>query len=315
MSTFAHTTVLREEATRLLAPGPGRCVLDGTLGGGGHSEALLEAGATVIGLDQDPAALAAARTRLARFGDRFTAVHANFRDARAVLDARGIALVDGAIVDLGVSSPQLDEAARGFSFSHAGPLDMRMDPGAGVPLSEWLDGVDARELERVIRDYGEEPQARRVARAVCEAHAAGRLGDTRALAEVVAGAIPRATWPKLVHPATRTFQALRIAVNDELGALNAWLDALPDLVAPGGRACVIAFHSLEDRPVKQRFAELTRGCICPPDMPVCGCGRAAGWRLLTRKPVSAGEDEIAANPRSRSARLRCVERLFSKVSG
>lgn len=304
-----HVTVLRDEATALLAPAPGRTVLDGTLGWGGHSEALLDAGARVVGVDRDPAALQAATGRLARFGDRFTAVQGNFRDARALLDELGLERVDGALVDLGVSSPQLDEAHRGFSFSKAGPLDMRMDPTSGEPLSAWLARVDERELAQVIKEYGEEPFARPVARAVKRAFDEGRLTDTAALAQVVGQAIPRAKWPRAIHPATRTFQALRIAINDELGALDAFLESLPDVIAPGGRAAVISFHSLEDRRVKRAFAKLSTGCICPPDLPVCGCGRQAGWRLLTRQAVSGSDTEVALNPRARSAHLRCVERV------
>jgi 16S rRNA (cytosine1402-N4)-methyltransferase len=309
MTSFRHVTVLRDEAATLLAASTGRRVLDGTLGGGGHSEALLERGATVIGLDQDERALAAARERLAKYGDRFTAVHANFRDARKVLDSLGIDTVDGTMVDLGVSSPQLDEAARGFSFQNAGPLDMRMDTSQGQRLSELLANADVRDLMRILQDYGEEKLARRFAQAIVRAREEGRLTDTKALADVIAEATPAKMWPRGIHPATRSFQGLRIAVNDELGALEAWLAALPSLLGPGGRACAIAFHSLEDRPVKKRFAELTTGCICPPDLPICGCGRTAGWRLVTRKPVKATEAEVAENPRSRSAHLRCVERI------
>lgn len=308
-AAFRHVTVLRDEAAALLAPGSGRLVVDGTLGGGGHSEALLERGATVLGLDRDPAALAAASERLARFGDRFTAVHADFRDVVHVLRERGLSHVDGLLVDLGVSSPQLDEAERGFSFSRPGPLDMRMDPTSGEPLSEWLGHVDEGALADVIRRFGEEPMAGRIARAILRARSEGRLTDTRALSEVIAEAIPRKAWPRAIHPATRTFQALRIAVNDELGALKAWLDALPEVLGDGGRACAISFHSLEDRAVKRRFAELAKGCVCPPDLPVCGCGRSSGWRLLTRGGVVADADAVAANPRARSARLRCVERV------
>jgi 16S rRNA (cytosine1402-N4)-methyltransferase len=309
MNGWAHTTVLKEEAANLLAPAPGRRVLDGTLGGGGHAEALLDRDARVIGLDQDPAALAAARERLARFGDRFVAVHANFRHARRVLDEMGVDRVDGALVDLGVSSPQLDRPERGFSFSGGGPLDMRMDPTQGPTLAERLEAVDEQELADVIRRYGEEPMARRIARAIKRAVAEHRVPETHGLADVISAAIPRAQWPRSIHPATRTFQALRIWVNDEIGALQDWLEALPSIVAVGGRACAIAFHSLEDRPVKRRFQELSKGCICPPGLPVCACGRTAGWRLLTRKAVMASDAEIEANPRSRSARLRCIERM------
>jgi 16S rRNA (cytosine1402-N4)-methyltransferase len=283
--------------------------VDGTLGGGGHSEALLERGAHVVGLDQDPVALQAARVRLARFGDHFVSLQGNFRNVRSLLDSIGLQQVDGALVDLGVSSPQLDVPERGFSFSRPGPLDMRMDPTSGVPLSEWLKTTSEEELTRVLFEYGEEPAARRITKAITRAVEANELENTADLAKVVSEAIPRGAWPKAIHPATRTFQALRIAVNDELGALEAWLDALPSIIAVGGRACTISFHSLEDRPVKQRFAELAKGCICPPDLPVCACGRTPKWRVVTRKPISASDEEIERNPRARSAHLRCIERI------
>ena len=306
---FSHRPVLLRETVELLAPDPGKLFLDGTLGGGGHAAALLEAGARVIGLDQDPRALDAARTRLAKYGDRFVAEHANFRDAAAVLARRGIPEVDGALVDLGVSSAQLDDAGRGFSFQRQGPLDMRMDSTQGTPLAERLAGWDEKELEGILRDLGEERFAKPIARRVLVEARRGALTDTAKLAETVASAIPRRAWPRGIHPATRTFQALRIAVNDELGALSDFLAALPRIVSRGGRAAAIAFHSLEDRMVKQSFARLATGCICPPDLPVCGCGRTAAFRLLTRKAVKASASEESENPRSRSARLRAVERL------
>jgi 16S rRNA (cytosine1402-N4)-methyltransferase len=305
---YAHETVLGTEVAAMLRPGPGRLLLDGTLGGGGHALLFLEAGASVIGLDRDPRAVAAARARLARFGEAFRAARADFRDARNVLDALGIAAVDGALVDLGVSSPQLDEGERGFSFSRPGPLDMRMS-GEGETLEELLRRVDERALARILREYGEEPFARPIARAVKRAVDGGEPLDTARLAEIVAGAIPRRAWPRRIHPATRTFQALRIAVNDELGALAAWLDALPALLAPGGRAAAISFHSLEDRMVKQRFRRLVLACTCPPDLPVCGCGARAGFAAVTRKAVAPSEAEVAKNPRARSAKLRVVEKL------
>jgi 16S rRNA (cytosine1402-N4)-methyltransferase len=292
----------------LLRPEPGRLLLDGTLGGGGHSLLLLERGAHVIGIDKDPRALAAARARLARFGEAFRAVRADFRDAKNVLDALGLAAVDGALVDLGVSSPQLDAAERGFSFSRPGPLDMRMGE-EGEPLRDLLRRIDERELARILREYGEEPFARPIARAVKAAVAADEPLDTASLAEVVAGAIPRKAWPRKIHPATRTFQALRIAVNDELGALAAWLESLPAILAPGGRAAAISFHSLEDRMVKERFRALAQACTCPPDLPVCACGARAEFAPVTRKPVVASEAEVARNPRARSAKLRVVEKL------
>ncbi len=304
---FAHRTVLRREAVQWLAAGPGKLVFDATLGGGGHAEALLEAGARVVGIDQDPAAVEAARSRLA--GRDAVIAQGNFRDARAVLDSLGVGEVDGALVDLGVSSPQLDDPARGFSFREAGPLDMRMDPTRGKPLRERLDEWDEKALARILDSLGEERFARRIARAIHQAHRSDKLADTRQLADLVAGAIPRKAWPREIHPATRTFQALRIAVNDELGALADWLLQLPRIVARGGRAAAISFHSLEDRLVKQGFARLATGCICPPLLPVCACGRTAAWKVLTRKAVQAGEDEVRENPRARSARLRAVERL------
>jgi 16S rRNA (cytosine1402-N4)-methyltransferase len=310
VTEFAHATVLQREVVTLLDPRPGELFLDGTLGGGGHSEALLEKGARVIGTDKDPRALAAARARLARFGEAFRAVRADFRDAEGVLRSLGIEKVDGALVDLGVSSPQLDVAERGFSFSRKGPLDMRMS-GEGETLAELLERADVAELTRILREYGEEPFARPVARAIRKAVEAGgaRSLDTARLAEVVASAIPRKAWPKGIHPATRTFQALRIAVNDELGALAAWLEALPRVLGRGGRAAAISFHSLEDRMVKRSFQSLTRECTCPPGLPVCACGSNPEFRPLTRKAVVASEAEVAANPRARSARLRAVVKV------
>ena len=308
MSEFVHETVLAQEVAALLGPGPGKLLLDGTLGGGGHSERLLAEGARVIAIDRDPRAVAAAEARLARFGEAFRAVRADFRDAKNVLAALGIGGVDGALVDLGVSSPQLDEADRGFSFSRPGPLDMRMGT-EGETLEGLLRRVDERELVRILREYGEEPFARPVARAVKRAVSSGEPLDTARLAEVVAGAIPRRAWPRRIHPATRTFQALRIAVNDELGALAAWLDALPGVLNVGGRAAAISFHSLEDRMVKEKFRALTRACTCPPDLPVCACGARASFAALTRKPIVPSQGEVERNPRARSAKLRGVEKI------
>jgi 16S rRNA (cytosine1402-N4)-methyltransferase len=305
---FFHEPVLATEVVQVLRPEPGKLFLDGTLGGGGHSGLLLAEGARVIALDKDPRALASATARLARFGEAFRAVRADFRDARNVLAALGLGPVDGALVDLGVSSPQLDEAARGFSFSRPGPLDMRMGE-EGETLAGLLRRIDVRELERILRDYGEEPFARPVARAIKAAVDQDQPLDTAGLAEIVAAAIPRRAWPKRIHPATRTFQALRIAVNDELGALAAWLDGLPSLLDAGGRAAAISFHSLEDRMVKERFRALTQACTCPPDLPVCACGARAGFTPVTRKAIKASEEEVARNPRARSARLRAVEKL------
>jgi 16S rRNA (cytosine1402-N4)-methyltransferase len=308
VSEFVHESVLAREVVELLRPEPGKLLVDCTLGGGGHSLLLLEKGARVIGIDKDPRALAAASARLARFGEAFRAVRADFRDAKNVLSALGIQEVDGALADLGVSSPQLDLADRGFSFSRPGPLDMRMGT-EGDTLADLLRRVDERELARILKQYGEEPFARPIARAVKRAVESGEALDTGRLAEIVAGAIPRKAWPRKIHPATRTFQALRIAVNDELGALAAWLESLPAVLAPGGRAAVVSFHSLEDRMVKEKFRALTQACTCPPDLPICACGAKASFAKVTRKAVVASDDEVAANPRARSAKLRVVEKL------
>ena len=305
---FVHEPVLARHVVELLRPGPGMVFLDGTLGGGGHAALFLEAGARVIGMDKDPRALAAASARLARYGEAFRAVRGDFRDARNVLAALRLEGVDGALVDLGVSSPQLDDPSRGFSFREGGPLDMRMGT-EGQTLADLLARIDERELSGILSTYGEEPFARPIARAIKRAVEAGEPLDTARLAELVGGAIPRKAWPKRIHPATRTFQALRIAVNDELGALAAWLESLPQLVRAGGRAGAIAFHSLEDRAVKEKFRALCQACVCPPGMPVCGCGARASFRPVTRKPAMASDAEVARNPRSRSARLRVVERL------
>jgi 16S rRNA (cytosine1402-N4)-methyltransferase len=305
---FVHEPVLARQVVELLRPGPGRLFLDGTLGGGGHAALFLEAGARVIGMDKDPTALAAASARLARYGEAFRAVRGDFRDAPNVLKALGLAGVDGALVDLGVSSPQLDDPTRGFSFRQGGPLDMRMG-SEGQTLADLLARVDERELAGILESYGEEPFARPIARAIKRAVEAGAPLDTAGLAELVGQAIPRKAWPKRIHPATRTFQALRIAVNDELGALAAWLEELPRLVQAGGRAGAIAFHSLEDRAVKERYRALCQACVCPPGMPVCGCGARASFKPVTRKPAVADDAEVERNPRARSARLRVVERL------
>lgn len=300
----AHVTVLANEAVEILAAKEGRTILDGTLGYGGHSERLLKAGARVIGIDRDPTALEASRRRLAPYGARFSALQGNFRDARSLLDTLGVERVDGALVDLGVSSPQLDVPERGFSFRAPGPLDMRMGEDA-ERLSDFLARVSERELRQVIERYGEERWAGPIAKAIKSK--LGELEDTSQLAALVAATIPRGAWPRGIHPATRTFQGLRIAINDELGSLEDWLQSLPALLAPGGRAAAISFHSLEDRMVKRAFAALTQRCSCPPDLPVCGCD-APGWVPLTRRPILAQEEELQANPRARSAKLRAVQR-------
>ncbi|AKQ64397.1 rRNA small subunit methyltransferase H [Myxococcus hansupus] len=298
---FQHQTVLLREAVELLRPADGKVIIDGTLGGGGHSEALLAEGASVVGVDRDPVALAAATARLGG-NPRFQGRAGNFAELLRV--GADLLPVDGVLVDLGVSSPQLDVAERGFSFSKDGPLDMRMGPD-GPTAAELIASTDERELVRMLKDYGEEPFARPIARELKKAL------PTRTLeaAEVVKRAVPRKAWPNRIHVATRTFQALRMAVNGELEALDALLAAIPSLLKVGGRAAVIAFHSLEDRKVKEAFRALAGRCTCPPGLPICVCSGVGDFALVTKKAVAASEAEVEANPRSRSAHLRVVEKL------
>jgi 16S rRNA (cytosine1402-N4)-methyltransferase len=266
-----------------------------------------------VGVDRDPSALAATRARLEPFGDRVSLVHGTFGDLPAILDALGVVPVDGILVDLGVSSPQLDTAERGFSFTREGPLDMRMDPTRGETAGELLRRVSVDELADILRDYGEERYAGRVARAIKEGVKKGALTTTTELAAVVAGAMPRgASQKEKIDPATRTFQALRIAVNRELEQLTQLLRAFPDLLGPGGRMVVIAFHSLEDRLVKERFRELEWTSRLPPDLAAAAGERTEPvTRTLTKKPVTPGPGEIATNPRARSAKLRACEKVTS----
>jgi 16S rRNA (cytosine1402-N4)-methyltransferase len=306
-AAFVHETVLREEAVAVLRPGPGRVLVDGTLGGGGHSELLLERGATVIGVDRDPRALAAAGARLARFGERFRALEGNFADLPRLLEGAlpaGALPVDGVLVDLGVSSPQLDEAGRGFSFQAEGPLDMRMG-ASGPTAADLIRETEEGALADLIYTLGEERFSRPIAREL----KARRPATTLEAVEAVKAAVPRRAWPERIHVATRTFQALRMAVNGELEAVDALMAALPGLLKVGGVAAVISFHSLEDRRVKEAFRTLEGRCTCPPGLPVCGCGSRGDFKVLTRKAVSAAEAELARNPRARSAHLRAVERV------
>src|SRR5262245_8815222 len=297
-----HLPVLLDEAMAWLDPKPGGRYCDATLGAGGHTLAVLERSAPdgrVVGLDRDPDAIAAAGARLQPFGDRVTLVHARFSEARAVLERRAMIPVDGFLVGLGGSSPQLDRAERGCSFRTDGPLDMRMDPTSGETAAELLRRVDEDELTRIIREQGEERHAARVARAIIEARRAGPVETTGKLAAIVARALPRHEHGK--NPATRTFQALRISVNDELGELERFLAVAADCLRPGGRLVVIAFHSLEDRIVKWRLRELAgrSGSRSGPAL----------LKLLTKHVVVPGDEERARNPRARSARLRAAERL------
>jgi len=306
--------VLLEESLDWLSLHPHALVVDGTLGGAGHADAILARSAPdgrLIGLDRDREALAAAASRLARYGERVHLVHASFRDLRAVLAELGIPRVDGVLLDLGVSSHQLDTPTRGFRFgaetAAETPLDMRMDAGAGPDAAELLREASAEEIEDWLRRYADLPGARRLARALVAARERAPLRTAADLVRVIREA--HVGGGRRHNPATLVFQALRIATNDELGALAAGLDAAIDALRPGGRLVVIAYHSAEDRIVKNGLRDAARGCTCPPHVPVCVCGGRVRLRVLTRRPVSASPTEVANNPRSRSARLRAAERV------
>jgi len=309
-----HLPVLVDEVIEMLAPAPGSLHIDATLGAGGHTERILEAASPegrVLGVDADPAAIHRVEVRLrARFGERLVLREGNFRDLATIAPEAGFGAVDGALFDLGLSSYQLADRDRGFGFRAGGPLDMRFDTSRGVPAAELLASLDAAELTALFRRYGEEPKAGRIARAIVDARRTAPITtaeELAALVERVAPPDPRKR--RRIHPATRVFQALRIAVNEELEALQAGLAAALDLLRPGGRLVVLSYHSLEDRIVKRFFQAERRGCICPPQLPVCVCGRNPRLRLVTNPSLTPTAAEIAANPRARSARLRAAERL------
>lgn len=305
----AHVPVLLAETLRLLQPQPGGVFIDATLGAGGHASALLDATAPtgrLLGLDQDTHALQLARARLIEYQDRLVLVHANFRDLKEVAEANGFHQVDGILMDLGLSSMQLDTAERGFAIHHPAPLDMRMDPTRPRSAADLVNELPENELADLIYEYGEEPASRRIARALVNNRP---IHTTDQLAQIVARvAGGKGYWR--IHPATRTFQALRIAVNDELGALQAALPQAVALLRPGGRLAVISFHSLEDRIVKQFMRDEARDCLCPPEQPVCTCHHTATLIPVTKKPVTALPDEIQRNTRARSAKLRVAERIM-----
>jgi 16S rRNA (cytosine1402-N4)-methyltransferase len=306
-----HAPVLPLEVLRAFDPVSGRLVVDCTLGGGGHSELLLEAGARVIGVDQDPEAIAHASKRLARFGDRFRAVCANFAEVGQVLESLGVGLADGFLLDLGVSSHQLDTPERGFSFRFDGPLDMRMSPELPVTAADWVNTASPEQLERMFREYGEEPQARRIALRLVKDRAVRPFRTTLELAEGVERVVPRRGR---THPATQVFQALRIAVNRELEVLERTLALLGGLLSPGGRLAVITFHSLEDRIVKQHFQRCSAPTVDRPEWPMPRRNPECIYRKVTGKPSIAGAVEQRNNARSRSAKLRVVERLPAEAS-
>jgi 16S rRNA (cytosine1402-N4)-methyltransferase len=301
-----HASVLPAEVLQAFAPAHGRLVVDCTLGGGGHAELLLEAGADVVGVDQDPEAIAHATKRLARFGGRFRAVRANFGQVAQVLGGLGVGMVDGFLLDLGVSSHQLDTPERGFSFRFDGPLDMRMNPELPVTAADWVNTASSEQLERMFREYGEEPQARRIAQRLVKDRAVRPFLTTLELAEGVERVVPRRGR---THPATQVFQALRIAVNRELEVLEQTLAVLGGLLSPGGRLAVITFHSLEDRIVKQVFQRCSAATLDRPEWPAPRRNPDCIYRKLTGKPSIAGVEEQRQNSRSRSAKLRVVERL------
>ena len=299
-----HRPVMADETVELLGPVPPGVVVDATFGGGGHARRLLEALSSdhrVFGIDRDPEAVA----RASEEGGRLQVVRGNFADLAGILDEAKVTAPVGVIFDFGVSSHHLDDPARGFSYRHGGPLDMRMDPDQDLTAADLVNDLDVSELITLIREFGEEPMASRIAAAIVKARP---IVDTGRLAEVVASAVPpartRETGRRRLHPARRTFQALRIAVNQELEAVEDGIDQALGVLVPEGRIVAISYHSLEDRIVKRRFATAVSGCVCPPDLPVCGCGASPKFRSLTRGALKPSQNEAAANPRARSARLR-----------
>ena len=308
---FRHEPVLLAEVLQWMNVQPHGVYCDGTLGGGGHSEAILRASggtARLYGIDRDENAIRAATERLKDYPG-FTAIHGNFHDAKALLETAGAGLLDGVLLDLGVSSPQLDNAERGFSYHEDAALDMRMDRSQGITAAELLNTADERELTEIIRDYGEEKWAARIARIICEHRTEKPFETTFDLVHAVDAAIPKAVRRKDDgHPARRTFQAIRIAVNDELKPLEQALKDLIECLKPGGRICVITFHSLEDRIVKRCFKTLENPCICPPKAPICTCGRKPVVKVLAGGAVAPSASETERNTRSRSAKLRVAEK-------
>lgn len=310
MSEFHHVSVLLDECIEGLNIKPDGIYVDGTLGGAGHSYHIAEKLTTgrLIGIDRDPVALKAAGERLSPFADRVTLVHSNFCRMGQVLQELGISGVDGILLDLGVSSPQLDDGSRGFSYMTDAPLDMRMDNGDALSADTVVNTWSYEELKRILYDYGEERYAQAIAAAIVRKREISPIRTTLELVDVIRSAMPPAALREKQHPAKRTFQAIRIAVNDELNSVSKAMDAAIPCLNPGGRLAVITFHSLEDRIVKNAMAAAAKGCICPPEFPVCVCGRKPQVTVLTRKPIVSGEEELERNPRARSAKLRICEK-------
>ncbi len=308
---FSHVPVLLDQCMEQLRVRSDGVYVDGTLGGGGHSCEIcrrLGENGRLYGFDRDGDAIAAAGRRLEPWRDRFTAIHSNYADMKERLEDLGVDAVDGILLDLGVSSYQLDTADRGFSYRFDGPLDMRMDRRQPVTAKDIVNGYSEEELYRVLRDYGEERCARQIARQIVLARQKAPVETTFQLVEIIRRGIPAKARMQGGHPAKKTFQAIRIELNDELGGLRASLDDMIDLLKPGGRICVITFHSLEDRMVKTVFRRREHPCTCPPDFPVCVCGKKPDGRVVTRKPICPSEEETERNPRSKSAKLRVFEK-------
>ena len=311
MSDFFHISVLLRECLDGLAIRPDGIYIDGTLGGAGHSGQIAKRLTTgrLIGIDRDPVALKAAGERLSPYADRVTLVHSNFCRMAEVVKELGLPGVDGILLDLGVSSPQLDEVSRGFSYMADAPLDMRMNGKDALTAREVVNTWPQEELRRILWNYGEERYAPQIAAAICRRREEKPIETTLELVDVIRSAMPASALREKQHPAKRSFQAIRIAVNDELGSVEKAMEAAIPLLNPGGRLAVITFHSLEDRIVKLAMAEAAKGCTCPPSFPVCICGNKPKVKLISRKPIIAGDEELAENPRSRSAKLRVCEKI------
>ena len=311
MSEFHHVSVLLEECIDALNIKPDGIYVDGTLGGAGHSSRIAAKLTTgrLIGIDRDPVALKAAGERLAPYGDRVTLVHSNFAVMDSALKDLGISGVDGILLDLGVSSPQLDDGQRGFSYMADAPLDMRMNSEDTLDAKQIVNQWSYEELKRILYDYGEERYAPRIASAICKRREEKPIETTLELVDIIRGAMPAAALREKQHPAKRSFQAIRIAVNDELGSVERVMERAVPCLNPGGRLAVITFHSLEDRIVKNAMAKAAKGCTCPPEFPVCVCGKKPQVKLVTRKPIVSGDEELERNPRARSAKLRVCEKL------
>lgn len=311
MTEPKHVSVLLNECIENLAIKPDGIYVDGTLGLGGHSYEIASrlTGGLLIGIDRDLTAIDRAGKRLEPFKERVKLVHGNFSDTVSILDSLGIDAVDGMLFDLGVSSPQLDESERGFSYMQDAPLDMRMDQTGAVSARELVNTYSEAQLNRIFWDYGEERYARRISAAIIKVREQKPIETTFELVDVIKSALPAAALREKQHPAKRCFQAIRIAVNDELGAVSALIDTAPDKLKVGGRLCVISFHSLEDRIVKSGIAARENGCTCPREAPICTCGFVKTLKSVYRKPILPGQDEIEKNPRARSAKLRVAERV------